>query len=55
MSCRSRLPGGEMRKASQKRSRPGAAPPIRPDGVRPVEWALFATPVADWTGEEAAQ
>lgn len=28
-------------------------PARRPDGARPVEWALFANPVADWNGEDA--
>jgi helix-turn-helix protein len=32
-----------------------ADPACRPDGARPVEWALFATPVTDWDGEDAAQ
>jgi hypothetical protein len=32
-----------------------ADPARRPDGARPVEWALFATPVADWDGENAGQ
>jgi len=30
-------------------------PARRPDGARPVEWALFATPVADWHGADAAR
>jgi hypothetical protein len=32
-----------------------ADPALRPDGARPVEWALFATPVADWDGPDTAQ
>lgn len=32
-----------------------ADPARRPDGARPVEWALFATPVTDWDGADAAQ
>ena len=32
-----------------------ADPARRPDGARPVEWALFATPVADWDGPHTAQ
>lgn len=32
-----------------------ADPARRPDGARPVEWALFATPVTDWHGDDTAQ
>ena len=32
-----------------------ADPARRPEGARPVEWALFATPVADWDGKDATQ
>jgi len=32
-----------------------ADPARRPDGARPVEWALFATPVTDWTDMPAGE
>jgi Helix-turn-helix domain len=32
-----------------------ADPARRPDGARPVEWAMFATPVVEWDGEDAGQ
>jgi hypothetical protein len=32
-----------------------ADPARRPAGARPVEWALFATPVAGWNGEDTAK
>jgi hypothetical protein len=32
-----------------------ANPARRPDGARPVEWALFATPVAEWVEPPAGE
>ncbi|WP_187366528.1 winged helix-turn-helix domain-containing protein [Trebonia kvetii] len=32
-----------------------ANPARRPDGARPVEWALFASPVADWAEPPAGE
>lgn len=45
----------KMRQMLDKYTDRLADPARRPDGARPVEWALFATPVADWDGQDTVQ